>query len=195
MERLLIQYTLLTVLMWNLLNFLHYYLSFLNSRLYKSLADFDSKFEVKYNKKYFLKLLLWLGFGTVYLLSYKQAFLQKAITANEYFAWVGGLYFCVIGYLLSDILSLGKYFVCQIKMSKISYFSFNTSMILYSFEFFGYSTLMLLSFLISKHPFLLGGTIGLAFDGILGIFQIKRWPNPAVSAKNYVEPGENISYK
>jgi len=50
MERLIVQYA---ALIWVLLNLLHCYLDFLNRRLYKSLTDFDSKFEIKYDKKFF----------------------------------------------------------------------------------------------------------------------------------------------
>jgi hypothetical protein len=118
-----------------------------------------------------LKLLGWLVFGILWLSAYRQAILQKAVTTtNEYFALVGGLFFFVIGHLLRDILSLGKYFVYRRKI-KITYFSFKASTILSSFEFFGYSTLIFLGFLISNNPLLLGGTIGLAIGGLLYIFE------------------------
>jgi hypothetical protein len=58
--------------------------------------------------------------------------------------------------------------------------STKASMILSSFEFFGYSTLTLLGFLISQNPLLLGGTIGLAFGGTLCIFQV-------INKKYYIE--------
>ena len=170
MERLVIQYP---VLIWTLLNLLHYYLNFLNIRLYISSADFGPKFEIKYDKKFFLKLLMWLGFGIVFLYAYRQAFLQQNVTDNEYFAFAGGMFFLVIGYLLRDITSLMSYFVHRMETPKTTYkFSFKSSMISNSFAFFGYSALMLLSFLISKHPLLLGGTIGLATGGLICICKI-----------------------
>jgi hypothetical protein len=177
MERLIIQYA---ELIWIVLNLLHYYLRFLIARLYKNLADFDSEFEIKYDKKSFLKFLAWIGFGAVTLFAYRHAALQKVVTADEYSAWVGAFFFFVIGCLLRDILSMGNYFVYWREISKVT-ISFKASMILSSFEFFGYSTLMLLSFLISKNPFLLGGTIGLAFGGSWHIFELtrKKYSNPA----------------
>jgi uncharacterized protein YneF (UPF0154 family) len=129
----------------------------------------------------------------------RQAFLQKYVTAYEYFVWVGAFFFLVIGYLLRNVLSLIGYFIRRRGMPKITSshpktsknaicdientnnegfgigsYSFKHSTIAYSFEFFGYSTLMLLSFLISKNPFLLGGTIGLAFGGMLNILALTK---------------------
>jgi hypothetical protein len=139
------------------------------------LPGFDCKFEIKYDKKYFLKLLLWLGFGIGFLAALRQTMLKEEITSYEYFAWVGAFFFLMIGYSLRDILSLGKYFICRKEMSTC--FSFNTTLILIAIEFFGYSTLMLLTFLTSKNPFLLGGTIGLVFGGILYILELTRKKN------------------
>ena len=174
MEGLIIQYPVSILLVWTLLNFLHYYLTFLNIRLYKNVLDFDSKFEVKYNKKDFFRLLLWLGFGVGMLAVFRQAMLQKIVTTNKYFVWIGAFFSLVIGWLLSDFLSLAKYFVYRRETPKLTYSSSKASMIVYSFEFFGYSALMLLSFFISKHPLLLGGTIGLAFGGILYLFKLSK---------------------
>jgi len=174
MEQFIIQHPVPTLIIWTVLNLLHYYLNFLNSRLYKSLADFDPKFEIKYDQKSFWKLLLWIGFGIGMLCAYRQLILQKPEKTDEYFVFAGALFFLVIGYLLKDILSLGKYFVYCREISKITYPSFKATMILISFEFFGYSILMFLSFLISKSPFLLGGAIGLAFGGALCILELTR---------------------
>ncbi len=107
-------------------------------------------------------------------MNYMQLILQKPEKTNEYFVFAGAVFFLVIGYLLKDILSFAKYFVYWRKISKTETYSFKASMFLYSFEFFGYSTLILLSFLISKHPLLLGGTIGLAFGGALCILELTR---------------------
>lgn len=175
MEPLVIQYPTETLIIWTLLNLLHYVLNFVNGQLYKRLVG-NSKFEIKYNKKFFLKLLLWLGFGIGVLAAHRQAMLDKDITAYEYFVWVGAFFFLEIGYLLLDFLALLKYFVYQREMLKITY-SFKTSTLMYSFEFFGYSVLVLLSFLVSKDSFLLGGSIGLAFGGILYILELTRKKN------------------
>ncbi len=172
MERLIVQYA---ELIWVLLNLLHYYLNFLNNRLRKSLADFDPKSGIKYNNKSFLRILLWIGFGVVFLSFYRHAVLHKAATTEEHFVVIGGFIFLVVGCLLRDILYMGGYFVCRSEMPRTTYsFSFETSAILASFEFFGYSVLMLLSYLVSKHPFLLGGAIGLATGGLICICQVKR---------------------
>ena len=170
MERLIVQYA---ELIWVLLNLLHYYLNFLNNRLSKSLVAFDSKFKIKYDKKSFLRNLVWIGFGVVFLSFYRHAVLHKAATTEEHFVVIGGFIFLVVGYLLQDILFLGGYFVCRSEMPRMTYpFSPKVSAILVSFDLFGYSALMLLSYLVSKHPFLLGGAIGLATGGLICIYQI-----------------------
>jgi hypothetical protein len=172
MEELIIQHPSLILLIWTILNLLHYCLNLLSIRLYKNLPDFDSQFETNCDKKYFLKLLLWLGFGIGVLVALRQAMLEKGVTAYQYFAWVGAFFFLIMGYLLMDILSLTGHFVFWKRVHKIAY-SFKDSAMVCSFEFFAYSTLILLSFVISKNPFLLGGTIGLAFGGILCIVNRK----------------------
>lgn len=183
MEQLILQYPALIWITWAFLNFLHYYLNFLNSRIYKNLADFDFKFELEYNKKSFLRLLVWIGFGIAFLSAYRQAFLAKVVTTEEYFAWIGGFFFLIVGYLLRDVQFLGGYFIYRRETTKKITYSFKTSMILASFEFFGYSAITLLCFLVSKNSFLFGGTIGLAFAGILFIFEIKRKKNsPKIEA-------------
>jgi len=168
MERLLVQYA---AVIWTLLNLLYYYLNFLNIRLCKSLADFDPKFEIKCDKKSFFKFLIWIVFGIIFLSADRQAVLQKRVTTDEHLVLIGGFIFLMVGYLLKDILYLGKYFVYRREIPKTT-LSFKSSAILSSFEFFGYSALMLLSFLISKHPLLLGGTIGLATGGLICICKI-----------------------
>jgi hypothetical protein len=177
MEQLIIQHPVITLLVWTILNLLYFCLNFLGIWLYKNLPSFDSKFETSRGKRYFWRVLLGLGFGIVWLSASRGMMLAEKITPYEYFVWVGGFFFLIIGYLLRNILSLGKHFIYRKETSKITCFSFNTTMIFAAIEFFGYSTLMLLSFLLSKNPFLLGGTIGLAFGGVLHILELTRKKN------------------
>ncbi|MGA2915305.1 MAG: hypothetical protein ABSE89_04700 [Sedimentisphaerales bacterium] len=118
-----------------------------------------------------MKLSLWLAFGVGTLAALRQAMLEEKVTTNEYFVWVGAFFFIIIGYLLRDILYLEKHFVYW-KQSPTTTYSFKAAAIVRSFEFFGYAALILLSFLISKNPILLGGTVGLVFGGSLYIFEL-----------------------
>lgn len=177
MENLILLYPKLMLLTWILLNLLHRGINFLNLRLYKNLMVLDSSYITTYNRKYFLKFLLWLGFGIGMLAALRQQILNKNITGFEYFTWVGAFFFIVIGYFLNEILLLTRYFVYQKDNSTLICPSHKTALILTAIEFFGYSVLVLLGFFITKTPFLLGGTIGLAFGGFLYIFQLITFQN------------------
>lgn len=173
MKQLIIQHPVLLLIIWTALNFLYYFLNLLQWQLYKRSADFDSRYGPKSPKRRFLKLLPWIGFGIVWLSAIRQVDLKKPEGENEYFIYVGAFFFLIIGYLLIQILSLGRYFVYRREMTT-KFCSPNTSRILTSLEFFGYSALILLSYLISKDPLLLGGIIGLAFGGIMCLFKTKK---------------------
>jgi hypothetical protein len=162
------------LLVWTILNLLYCCLNFLSIRLYKNLPGFDSKFETSRGKKYFLRVLLWLGFGIGFLAVLRQTMLEERITSYEYFVWVGVFFFFIIGYLLRTISSFGKYFIYRRETLRTTCFSFNTTLVFSAIEFFGYSALVLLSFLISKNPFLLGGTIGLASGGVRYLLELTR---------------------
>ena len=171
MELLIIQRPILTLIIWTLLNLAQYCLNILNSRLYKNLVDGDFRYVKNYKKTALLRHILWIGFGILILSAYRQAFLQEAVTAYECSVWYGAFFFLVIGHLIGVVLYLGKYFVYH-KENLRTTCSFSASMILQSCDLFGYSILVLLSFLITTSPFLLGGAIGLAFGGSLPLFEL-----------------------
>lgn len=188
MENLVIQYPMQMLLLWTLLNLLTCCLNLLTIRLYKDTANLDSRFQVKY-RKYFLKFFLWLGFGICILAGHRQAMLAKGVTAYECFVWIGAFFFLVIGYLLSNVLLLLKYFIYRREMPKSATYSFETCMMMYSFEYLGYSALMLSGFLMTKNPFLLGGTIGLALGASLYLLELtrkKKYPEIENNQKNEV---------
>lgn len=171
MEQVIIQYPVLTWIIWVFLNFLAYYFQFLNYTLYQKLIN---NFEFKANKKSFLHLLGWLCIGTIILFGFRQAVLQnQGITYYAYFAWIGGLFFFIIGCLVSNIVSLLEYFIHRKEKKKIIY-SYCSCIILSSLEYLGYSLLIFSGYFFTRSPFLLGGTIGLAVAGILCIFEINR---------------------
>ena len=165
MQQLIIQNQLLMLVTWTILNLTYCCLSFLNGRLFRKPTAFDNIYQIKYLKR-LLWLVLWLGFGIGMLSAARGSLMEEDITADKYFIYVGVFFFIVIGFLLTDIRILATYFVYRKQTSKMTY-SFNRSMILHSFDMFGYSALILLSFLITKDSLLLGGAIGLAFNGCL----------------------------
>ncbi|MDD5010657.1 MAG: hypothetical protein PHQ00_00870 [Phycisphaerae bacterium] len=173
MEQLVIQHPILILLTWTLLNILLCCINFLYQRLYKNVIDFDVKSEARYGKKSSLMLLAWLIFGVVTLAAHRQAMLKGEETFYEYSVWAGAFFFLIIGYLLRGTLYLIQYFVYWKGLPKTTS-SYKASTIVYSFEFFGYSALMFLGFLVSNNPFLLGGTIGLAFGGALYLLELTR---------------------
>lgn len=177
MEELIYQYPCMTILIWNLLNVLHVLIYSINKQFFKRLTDSAHNFEIK-SWKTMLKFLAWLAFGTIYLWAYKNAYSTNAVSDYEYLAWVGAIYFCIIGFLIKDICFFVWYLASdknRLKAIYSSYEFFNSpSMFFQSLDFFGYSILIFISFLISHHPFLLGGTFGLAFDGVLCLLRLKK---------------------
>jgi hypothetical protein len=174
MENLIIQYPVRMLLVWTLLNVLACCLDVLGRRLTKDVANSDPGFQVKSYKKAFLIFLLWLGFGIGTLAANRQEMLEDDTKTYECLVYIGAFFFVVIGYLLSNIMSLLKYFVCRKEMPKPSTYSYKTCIIIRSLEFFGYSALILLSFAISENPILLGGAIGLAFTAGIYLLELTR---------------------
>ena len=185
MEQLALRYPGLIALIWILLNLLVYLLYLLRQRIKPNITDFSPKPESETRKRSFLRgiawSLLWIGFGTGIILSYKQAILQNVATSYEYFGWVGGFFFVEFGLLIVNLWSIGDYYICRKEMPEKMLYSTKTLTILSSIPFFAFSILIFFGFLMSKSPFLLGGSIGLAGMGVV-------WLERLVLKKNEKPP-------
>ncbi|OQA03557.1 MAG: hypothetical protein BWY69_00397 [Planctomycetes bacterium ADurb.Bin401] len=165
MKQLIIKYPVLIISLWVILNIIHCCLNLINSKLYKEVAEPDVKFKIKYNIMYFLKLLLWLAFGILILITSRNTMLNKDIITRE-IVWYGALFFLIIGLIIRDLKTLGEYIVYWRKMPK-TFYSVRASMIVHSFEFFGYAIIMFLSCIVSQNAFLCGGALGFFGLGIV----------------------------
>lgn len=172
MESFIVQNPMLIHVAWVLLNLLYYCAGFYIWRLWKRyFPQADPAYDIKYDWKFFLRPLLFIGYGSLMFWGCQHVISQRESAIYTYFAVIGALFSLMIGFLLITVRSLINYAACRKEISQVTFPSFKLSCISNASEFFAFSFLMLVSFLITKNPFLLGGTVGFAFGGVYNIFE------------------------
>ena len=158
---------------WIFLIFLWITILFSIRILYRNLQGFipSSVYnEKKSVKKFLVGFFLFLGYVVLFVIYGEIYGVQSnRITLKNCFIHIGIYYFIVIGWIVRSLRALGMYWIWKKNVKEIPKYSEKIYRFSEFYSFWEYALIVFVSFLITGHYFLLGGTIGLLLAGLISL--------------------------
>ena len=168
MQNFLLNWKLMSSI-WIFLNFLLISILFLIRILYRNLPGFMM---TPFNKKKFFSLFpLWIGYVVLFVIYGEiDGVLSHRYTINHSFIHIGIYYFFVIGWIVYSLTGVGMYLIWKRNLKEAPNYPKKISKISEFYNFLEYALIVFVCFLITKHYFLLGGSIGVLLRGLISLY-------------------------